>query len=316
MTIEELLPKVKKNVLLGSHTTFRIGGFADYFFEATTKEEIIKGIKAAKEVGIPFFVLGNGSNVLISDEGFRGLVIKTKNDAIDKKRAGVYEIGAGALLSRVYAFCLENELGGLEWSVGIPASLGGSIIGNAGAFKKSMADSVVSVEVYDTEKDEVKKIEKNDCGFNYRTSFFKEKLNYVVLGAELKFKKKNKSDIRKEGKEFLRQRLEKQPEGFSVGSVFKNYVFKNEKEKQELMHRYPEIKKIIQDGAVPAGFIIDKCKLKGEKIGGAKISEQHANFIINFNDAEAEDVKKLLNLIKQEAYKRMRIHLEEEIKVF
>ena len=197
MTIEEILPGVQKNISLKTHTTFKIGGRAKYFFVAKTKKDLIGAIKVAKKLKLPFFVLGGGSNLLISDRGFKGLVIKF-----------------GQPLSLYVSK-------GLEWAVGIPGTFQGAVWSNAGAFKKSMKDVVKEVEVFDTKTGKVKIFKNKNCRFSYRNSIFKKEKNLIILSVKIKSKKSNTKKIKK----YLDYRKKTQPLEFpSAGSIFKNPV--------------------------------------------------------------------------------------------
>jgi len=260
--LKKLLSRLKRNILLKNYTTFRIGGPARYFFVAKNKEDLIEAIKMTKKTKLPFFILGGGSNLLVSNKGFDGLVIKF-----------------GQPLSLYVSK-------GLEWAVGIPGTVQGAVCGNAGVFKKSMKDIVKSVEVFDTETEKIKVFKNKECKFGYRNSIFKKKKNLIILSVKIKSKKSDTKKI----KQYLDYRKKTQPLNLpSAGSVFKN----------------------------PTGFsaarLIEECGLKGKKIGNAKISEKHANFIVNLGNAKAKDVKKLINLIKKSVKNKFGIVLEEEI---
>ena len=256
--------KFRKNVPLKNYTTFKIGGPAKYFFEAKRKEELIEAIKLAKKLELPFFILGGGSNLLVSDKGFDGLVIKF-----------------GQPLSSYVSK-------GLEWAVGIPGTVQGAVYSNAGAFKKSMKDVVKEVEVFDTKTGKVKIFKNKNCQFGYRDSIFKHKKKLIILSAKLKTKKSNPKKI----KQYLDYRKKTQPLNLpSAGSIFKNPPAKS------------------------AGELIEKCGLKGKRIGNVKISEKHANFIVNLGNGKAKDVKKLIKLAKQKVKSKFGVTLKEEIVV-
>jgi len=356
MDIKKELPGVKGNVLLKDYTTFKIGGKAKYFFVAKNKEDLIKAISVAKKfhpvrdyrdnkkaqrkqisngVKLPFFVLGGGSNLLVSDKGCNGLVIKVKSQKSKVKKNQIF-CEAGVPLARLVQISIKKNLTGLEWGVGIPGTVGGAIAGNAGAFKKSIGDSVIKVEVYDPKDNKIKIFKKINCKFGYRDSVFKEKKNQstkqsfvlgrahkimcsdlVILSAIIQLKKGKKSEIKRKIKEFLDYRQETQPLNFpSAGSVFKNVKFANlhkftsniaNKKIREICGKFGDIREI------PAGWLIERCNLKGKKIGKAKISEKHANFILNLGGAKARDIKKLINLIKKKVKEKFGITLEEEI---
>ncbi|PIQ98596.1 MAG: UDP-N-acetylenolpyruvoylglucosamine reductase [Candidatus Nealsonbacteria bacterium CG11_big_fil_rev_8_21_14_0_20_39_9] len=280
MNIQKLLPGIKKNVLLKNYTTFKIGGRAKYFYAAKDKEDLIRAITLAKKMKLPFFILGGGSNLLISDRGFNGLVIKF-----------------GQPLSLYVSK-------GLEWAVGIPGTIQGAVCGNAGAFKQSMQDAVKEVEVFDVKTGEIKNFKNKDCQFSYKDSIFKKKKNLIILSVKIKNRASEGSEDEDENevliaskksnaqkiKEYLDYRKERQPLNFpSAGSVFKN------------------------PPGFSAGELIDECGLKGKKIGNVKISEKHANFIVNLGRGEAKDVMRLIKIIKNRVKKKFGVVLEEEI---
>jgi UDP-N-acetylmuramate dehydrogenase len=195
MRIEKELSGIKKNISLKNFTTFKIGGKARYFFAAKTKEDLIRAIVAAKKAKLPFFILGGGSNILVSDGGFRGLVIK---------------------YGQPLSFYVSK---GLEWAAGIPGTIQGAVYGNAGAFGKSMKDVVKEVEVFDVKTDKIKVFKNKDCRFSYRNSIFKKNKNLIILSVKIKTKKVNAGKI----KQYLDYKKQNHPWNYpSAGSVFKN----------------------------------------------------------------------------------------------
>jgi UDP-N-acetylmuramate dehydrogenase len=293
--IKKKLPKVKTNISLAKYTTFKIGGKTKYFFIAKTKTDLILATNLAKKIKLPFFILGGGSNLLVSDKGFNGLVIKIENCKLKIENSQV-TAEAGIPLSKLVNISVEKSLAGLEWAVGIPGTVGGAIYGNAKGFGKSMADVIKKVEFYNTKDQKIKVLKNKGCQFGYKDSIFKHKKNLIILSSEIQLKKSKKKAIQKKIKEYLNYRQKTQPLNLpSAGSIFKN----------------PQRR--VAGGWRPAGFLIDKCGLKGKKIGKAKVSEKHANFIVNLGGAQAKDVKKLINFIKKEIKKKFKIILEEEI---
>jgi len=289
MELKKILPNVQENISLRSYTTFEIGGNARYFLTAEETDEIIKGVKIAKEFGLPLFILGKGSNLLISDKGFDGLVIKVANCEFEVNNLKV-KVGAGMDLSSLVTKLIDVELSGLEWAAGIPGTVGGAIRGNAGAFGSSIKDFAERVGVLDSNL-EIKDYFLEDCNFNYRESVFKNNKNLIILEVVFRLERGEKKEIEKKVKDCLDFRREKHPLSFpSAGSVFKN----------------PE--------NISAGELIEKSGLKGKKVGKAQVSEKHTNFIINLGGATAENVLELINLIKKEVKEKFKIELEEEIK--
>ena len=320
-----MLDGMKENVSLKPYTTFKIGGLARYFFEAENSRQIIEAIEWAKSKGLRFFILAGGSDLLVSDRGFDGLAIKTKNEKRKTKnenlKSKIIYCEAGVRLSDLVAFSLKNSLSGLEWAAGIPqATVGGAVWGNAGAFGKNVADVVSEVEAIEIKNEKLKtknenlklKILKNkDCEFGYKDSVFKGDKNLVILSADLVLEKKNKEEVKNEVKKILQYRKDHHPIEPSAGSVFKNEKLKIKNEK--IFSILPESRIFETKGEIPAGFLVERCGLKGKKIGGAQISPKHANFIVNTGSAQAEDVVGLIKLARQKVREKFGIILEEEI---
>jgi len=313
----------QKNISLAKKTTFKIGGKAKYFFIAKSKKDLIKAIGWAKRNHLPFFVLGGGSNLLVSDEGFEGLVIKLHSLSQPKihkrtllRSSGVIslEVEAGTKLKKLVEFCLKNGLTGLEWTMGIPGTLGGAVYGNASAFGNSMSDFVKEVEVLDTTTLKIKIFKKKDCKFSLKESIFKKQKKYIILSAVLALKRGNKKEIKEKIRYYLAYRERNHPLNFpSAGCVFKNQ--KSKLKNQKLLKKFPTLKEFNKKGVIPAAFLIEKCNLKGKKIGDAQISPRHANFIVNLGKAKAKDVLELINLIKVQVRKKFGIKLKEEIQL-
>jgi len=321
------LLEFKENIPLAQYTTFKIGGKARYFFVAQSRKDLINAIKVAKKLKLPLFILGGGSNVLFSDTGYKGLVIKCQISNVKFPRAGATFGGAGRSRknSQIYAEAgtklkdlvnasFKKSLTGLEWAMGIPGTLGGAIFGNAGAFSSTIGDIIASVEVFDTKTFKIKKNPAKSCKFSNKDSIFKKKKNLIILSAILKLKKGEKREIKKKIKECSNYRKKNHPLNFSsAGCVFKNCNLKIQNKK--LLKKFPELNKFNQGKNIPAAYLIEKCRLKGKKIGQAQISEKHANFIINLGKAKAREIKKLIKLIRQKVKKKFGITLEEEIQI-
>lgn len=302
--------KIEKNKILANFSTFKIGGAAKYFARVKNQKEIEKAIKWAREKKLPFFILGGGSNVLFSDKGFKGLVIKLQNTKYEIRNTKIIA-QAGCPLQKLVQETIKNGLAGLEWAVGIPGTIGGAIYGNCGAFGGEIKDLVEKVKIAEllNGKLQIKELENKDCKFGYRNSIFKRKKNWIILEAALKLKKGNKEKLKEKIREFLKIRKEKQPLEYpSLGSVFKNLPLEKVPKKIQ-----EEFKEKIKNGFLPAAVLIEAAGLKGKKIGGAKISEKHANFIVNFKNAKAKDVFALIELVKKKIKEEFKIELEEEI---
>lgn len=284
--IKVLGKDLKENELMARHTTFRIGGPADFFYEAKTERELIKAIKLARQLKIPYFILGGGSNILVGDR-VRGLVIKLANCKL-RILSGETKIyaEAGVPLAKVVQFAANRSLSGLEFAAGIPGTVGGAISGNAGVKDEWIGQKVLEVRVLDT-KGRIKTLRGKDCRFGYRQSRF-PKTGEIILGAAFQVEKGNKTAVQKKIKDYFQKR-QNQPAEPSAGSIFQN-------PKGDF-----------------AGRLIEKAGLKGYQIGGAKISEKHANFIVNTGDASARDVLALMKLAKQKVWEKFKVGLKGEI---
>lgn len=304
--------KILKNIPLAHHTTFSIGGRAKYFAEAKDTEDLKELINFAKTNDLRVFVFSGGSNVLFSDAGFEGLVIKfIANSNIARNNLYV-ELDAGASLKRFLEYLALAHLGGFENLYGIPGSVGGAIRGNAGAFGVEIKDYLVSAQALNTKTLEIKEFTNKQCRFDYRDSFFKQNKEWVILRAKFTFKQADEAYLREQMSHILQERYKRQLQDVkSAGSFFKNpqapkdIVRLFEKEKNTKSH----------GGRVPAGWLIDKCGLKGVKVGGAQISQTSANYILNTGNASFGDVQELSGLVKETIKREFNILLEEEVSV-
>ncbi len=315
MNIKTFLPTVQENVPLSQYSSFRIGGPARYFFIAKTEEDIIKALKAAQEMGLSFFLLAGGSNVLFSDKRFNGLVIKIQLGQGKAEVKGLdILVQAGESLAKIVKLSLESGLTGMEWANGIYGTIGGAVRGNAGAFGYSMEDIIKEVRILELPKLEIKNFSVENCEFSYRDSVFKHNKNLVILSVKISLKRGNILEIKKRAEEYIRYRQERQPLEYpSAGSIFKNIPL--ELINKKLFDEYPELNKFSKKGIIPAGFLIEQVGLKGQEVGQAQISEKHCNFIINLGQAKSQDVKDLIFLSKKKIFDRFGIKLEEEIVV-
>lgn len=276
-----------ENESMSKHTTFRAGGNASFFVTPRTEEQIVSLMKELKD--IPHMVMGNGSNLLFKDKGYEGVVVQ-----IGSKLSGISVDGndiiaqSGALLSKVANVALENGLGGMEFASGIPGSLGGAVSMNAGAYGREMKD-IVTLSTCVGESGNVLEIENHE--FSYRHSIFSNK-NLLVLKTVMHLEPRNKDEIKAEMTELNQRRRDKQPLEYpSAGSTFKR----------------PE--------GYFAGKLIEDAGLKGCRVGGAMVSEKHAGFVINYDNATATDILNLMEHIKGEVYMRFGVELEPEVKI-
>jgi len=303
--------KVRENVNLAEYTSFGVGGPAKYFVEVESVEDLKEAVKFAKEKNLEFFILGGGTNVLVSDAGFSGLAVKMKLEKIEKLDENNFKVGAGTLLSRLVNFSAENFLKGLEWAAGIPGTIGGAVAGNAGTPEGEMKDSIKKIEFFDMEKFDVFNLDGAKCDFGYRTSYFKDKNNLIIMDVEISLEKGDEEEIKNKIEKNISARKEKQPQGRSAGSYFANPKVENE----SLISQFEKETGIsCIDNRLPAGWLIERVDFKGRKIGGAEVSEKHANFILNIGGAKAQDFVILSSLIKQKVRDELGVQLKEEIR--
>lgn len=300
---DELAKIISKNSILldepmKKHTTFRIGGNADMFVSPAI-EQIPEIVALAKSHDIPVTIIGNGSNLLVGDKGIRGLVLSIGKGAdavevslVDKTAEGKVRlsVGAGAMLSKVAAEALRNSLTGFEFAAGIPGTIGGAVVMNAGAYGGEIKDVLVSARVL-TPNGEILTLTRDELDLSYRHSCIPEK-EYIVLDAVVELVKGDETQIRAAMEDYKGRRIEKQPLEYpSAGSTFKR----------------PE--------GYFAGKLIQDAHLRGYRVGGAQVSEKHCGFVINADNATAQDVLTLIEDVKKKVYEEFQVELEPEVKM-
>ena len=293
--IQNLIPKenIYINEPMSKHTSFKIGGPAECFIKIKTIEQLKDILKYAQKGKIPLTIIGNGSNLLVSDDGIKGIVLKIEIEKIcqDIKNGIILlKVGSGIKLGALAQKCLKEEVAGFEFASGIPGTIGGAIRMNAGAHGSEMKDIVKTV-TYMTRDGEIHTITNEQAKFEYRKSLFSEK-DYIILEVELQLKTGKAEEIKEKMTEYATYRKEKQPIEYpSAGSTFKRGT------------------------DFITAKLIDECGLKGYQIGGAQISEKHAGFIINKNNATAQDVINLMEYTKEQVYKKFGKKIEQEIEI-
>lgn len=272
------------------HTTFRVGGPADFFVKPQNERQLAGVIRYLDEYKIPFFILGNGSNLLVSDSGYRGVIIDLSEGFDDISVSGNFIFTqAGAMLSRVSAFARDNSLTGMEFASGIPGSIGGAVFMNAGAYGGEMKDIVDTVTVMDYSGN-IFALKNSDMDFGYRHSVVEEK-KLIVLSTVLRLSKGDRSIITGRMKELGESRISKQPLEYpSAGSTFKR----------------PE--------GYFAGKLIMDAGLRGKSIGGAQVAEKHCGFIINKGGATAKDIAQLIRYVQNEVKCMFGVSIEPEVR--
>ena len=280
------------NEPMSKHTTFKIGGNAEIFVKLRNIEQIEKTIELSRKIKKPLKIIGNGSNILVKDEGIKGIVAKICTNSYEWVDDESIRVDAGLLNSKIAQILLEKELSGFEFAAGIPGTIGGAVKMNAGAYGGQMSDIVVSTRYLNLENEQfkVEQVSNSQQDFSYRHSMFSN--NTIILDVILKLRKGNKTEIQEQMNKYRKSRIEKQPiDKPSAGSTFKRG------------------KDFI------TAQLIDECGLKGYSIGGAQISEKHAGFIVNTGNATAKDVIDLVEFVKKQVLEKLNKTIELEIEI-
>lgn len=282
--------RVFKDEPMKAHTTFRVGGNADYFVVPKTKEEVKAVMELCGQMDMPYYVLGNGSNLLVGDKGYRGVIIQIYKEMNQIEVSGnLIKVQAGALLSKIGSVAMAEGLSGFEFASGIPGTMGGAVVMNAGAYGGEMKDVLVDVTVL-TADGNIITLKTEELELGYRTSVIAKK-GYIVLEATVRLEEGKQEEIRAKMDELKEQRVTKQPLEFpSAGSTFKR----------------PE--------GYFAGKLISDAGLRGFQVGGAQVSEKHCGFVINKENATAADIVELMEQVAQKVQTEFGVQLEPEVK--
>jgi len=306
-----------QNVKLSLHSNFKIGGLAKYFIETENIEKLINAIIQWQQFNQDdFFILGGGTNILFNDEEFKGLIIKPNLNFI-KKEKDYIRAGASVSITQLLNYSITKNLTGLEWAAGLPGTIGGAIRGNAGAFGGEIKNNIVEVISLDTESKKIKIIKRKnkDCGFNYRSSIFKNENNKeIIIEAVLDLRKGDKKKMKEITEQNIAYRQKNQPLEYpSIGSIFKNVPIDSIRKTVSSAKLSSMPIKNDPFPLIPVAYLISEANLKGISCGGAIISPKHPNFIVNALNATANDVKNLIKLVKDRVKNKFGINLEEEI---
>lgn len=322
------MPKFQENVTLARYSNYKIGGPARFFFAPKNEKEVLWAVKEAKARRLPIFILGGGTNLLIDNRGFDGLVLRP--NLLTLKSAGTeLTVGAGVSMEELLKFSARKSLSGLEWAGGLPGTLGGAIRGNAGCFGGEVKDVVKSVRSFDTKTMKIIERPLAKCAFGYRASIFKKKDGReIVLSATLRLKKGDKKEIAAAIQEKIDHRAKNHPLDYpNIGSIFKNVPLAAVHKKGSA-----EYKKALREGklhfrgshfsiktdpfpVIYAVKLIAEAGLRGVSSGGAMISAKHPNFIVNVLGAQSSDVKELIALAKFAVKEKFGVELEEEVQI-
>lgn len=301
---------IQENILLAPLTSFRVGGSAKFYVEIISTQDLKDAINFAKENNLKFYLLGGGTNLLVSDNGFDGLVIRMKMNEITVK-GNQMKIEAGVPLIKAINMAAQAGLSGMELMAGIPGTVGGAVRGNAGAYGTEICKTVKNVTAFDFEKMEEIVFENNSCDFSYRSSIFKKNPNLIVLSTVLELAAADSKVVQEKTTETIMKRASMGLGGYkSAGSFFMNPTTTNEKLKQEFEKEKGEA---ARNDKLPAGWVIEQAGLRGKKIGGAAVCEKHSNYIINAENATSDDLMILISYIKQQVRDQFGIQLQEEV---
>lgn len=300
--------EIREHVQLSPLTTFEIGGTARYFCEVSDESGVREALGWAREKGVPFFIIAGGSNILVPDGALEGLVIRVGGEKFQFTDTGL-EAQAGCNLLSLIRASAEQGMGGWEKLAGIPGTIGGAVRGNAGAFGPEIKDFVTWVRAINTKTEDVHEFSNAECEFDYRMSFFKKNPEWIVLDVHLKLGESNPELI----DETIAEREKRHIQNVkAAGSYFMNPVAS-----QRIVNMFEEEKGVqSRGGRVPAGWLIEKAGMKGVSLGGAQVSPQQANYIINTGNATAEDVRELAQKVKDEVKRQFDVTLTEEAVVF
>lgn len=315
--LERVLGKgrVRQNEPMSSHTTFKIGGSARFYVEVKSIEELVKAIKEVRRLKMPFFILGGGSNILVADQGVKGLVIKNncrnfsvlqmkgrvKNQRINIEGVSLFA-ESGVIMNQLVRFTIEQGLSGLEYLLGLPGTVGGAVFMNSHYLKKQafVGDCLSSAKIL-TKDGSVKEVDKSYFHFDYNRSVLQDN-GEIALSVVFKLLPVDKKVLWKRGMEALEYRSATYPKGASAGCIFQN------------ISNVEAISIPTPERITSAGYLIDKAGLKGKRVDNVMVSDKHANFILNMGNAKARDVLKLIDLIKEEVLKKFGVRLILEIR--
>jgi UDP-N-acetylmuramate dehydrogenase len=299
---------------MAKHTNFRIGGPARLYVTLGTAEAIIQAVQAAEAAGVPWAIFGGGSNILVADEGYEGLVIQSalRNLSIDGERVNV---GSGAITALTARKAADAGLTGFEWAIGVPGTIGGALYGNAGCYGGEIKDVVESVDAYRLSDGMRATYTNADCRFEYRGSRFKYE-RHLLFGCTLRLTAGDAAAAKKRIQEVIEIRKEKQPlDSASAGCAFKNFEFDDLSAVAHLQSLVDVPEAMLTAKRISAGWLVEKAGLMGMSVGNVRVSDKHGNFLIQTSGATARDVLALMRNVQEVVHKRFGIELQEEVQL-
>ncbi len=298
---------IQQNIPLATYTTLNIGGPARYFVEVATSNDLEEAIKYAEDNNLEYYIIAGGSDLLINDSGYNGLIIRYLETGVEREENKV-TVKAGTVLQELIDALNEAGLGGAEKLAGIPGTVGGAIYGNAGAYGATISDHIRRVHVYDEEKEFW--MSRDECEFDYRHSAFKHHKDYIILEAEFEFIPGNPDELKKISADTIEARLKKYPPGIKCpGSFFKNLLLIN------LPKEVVEIAPKDYYGKLPSAWLLDQLGARGQSQGAIKIADYHANLFINTGNGTAQDFFNLAAEWKAKVKEKYHVELEPEVQL-
>ncbi|MEK7473188.1 MAG: UDP-N-acetylmuramate dehydrogenase [Patescibacteria group bacterium] len=307
------IPSATENEPMAKHTSFRVGGAACLYFVAPSSDAMLQAVQAAMNLHIPWLVYGGGSNMLVADEGYEGVVIQAANRGISVDGETVHA-EAGAITALVARQSVDAGLTGFEWAIGVPGTIGGAVYGNSGCYGGEMRDVVRTVDVFRLRDGQRVRLTNDECRFGYRTSLFKHE-PHLIFGCAIELARTSDIEASKRRvQEIMAMRKEKQPlEASSAGCVFKNFEFTDGKELEILKRELDVPQSMIDKKQISVGWIVEQAGLMGKSVGDVEVSKKHGNFFINKGKARAQDIVALISLVKMKIHDDLGIELQEEV---
>lgn len=312
--ITSVFPDARLNEPMSAHTNLRIGGPARLYVALGDADQIVQAVRVAEEAGVPWYVFGGGSNLLVADTGFEGLVIQATLRDLRTEGESVHA-GAGAITALVARKAADAGLTGFEWAIGVPGTMGGAVYGNAGCYGGEMKDVITAVDAYDIAQKKRVTYTNAECQFGYRESRFKKE-RHLIFGCTIKLAPGDKNTANARMKEIVDTRKEKQPlDASSAGCAFKNFEFTNEADIAKLQSVTDVPEAMVRAKRIPAGWLVDQAGLLGTSVGNISVSQKHGNFLVQKSGATAADTVALMQNIKKTIQERFGIVLQEEVQL-
>lgn len=311
--LRSAFPELVEHEQMARHTSFRTGGAARLYGVFSNPSRVIELVEAAESAQIPWSVYGGGSNLLVADEGYEGVLIQMANRGLEIQETTV-RVESGMITALLARKTVEAGLTGLEWSIGVPGTVGGALYGNAGCYGGETKDYLQSVDVYDVVRKERRSIPVAECAYGYRESRFKKE-RFIIFGATFVLTKSPDPVASRERLEqIMRERKEKQPlDQSSAGCAFKNVEFADDAQVALLEREVTIPESMRAHHILGAGWLVDQAGLLGARVGEVEVSQKHGNFLVNKGHARAQDVVSLISLIKRKVRDEFGIELQEEV---